>query len=506
MQHTLTFLFTAALALAVRYSHGLALPVQQTPSRSAVLGKAVAKHGLTVEKRDAGKAVASSGLRVTASNETAQGLPVQSKTSAKHTVLAQKVSSHMRFRRYDPVLVRPNAKEGLVDKVNVGVIVKTFFGTHLQHHTFSIDMVMTARWHDPRVVKFINKSHDKLSMAWSQALELLWMPGIVVTNRDIESYEIVSASVTIFRSGEVVRVERARAEIMKKYELEAYPFDTQHLAVNIASSKYMSNEVVLIPDTNASGVAETQWGGYELEGWHTESLTARDGNLKKSRFVLEADVQRSGQKYYEEHLVPAFIALTISWAVFYFPFANPFITPRLALSVLALLVFTNLMVQSSKALPGAAPFNWNDLFNQQIQSLMFLTIVLNISSEIATHSYQNEKLGKGINNQAKLFVPLLSVLNIVIILGSGKRHWMTLDHATNLTKAALVMFCACWFAKDCYSFDLHRGLVQKVKGLTPEEVAAASTAGGLGIAAAAGGGGQGDADCDAGGDGGDGGC
>ena len=56
MQHTLTFLFTAALALAVRYSHGLALPVQQTPSRSAVLGKAVAKHGLTVEKRDAGKA------------------------------------------------------------------------------------------------------------------------------------------------------------------------------------------------------------------------------------------------------------------------------------------------------------------------------------------------------------------------------------------------------------------------------------------------------------------
>merc|ERR1719262_1608393 len=96
-------------------------------------------------------------------------------------------------------------------------------------------------------------------------------------------------------------------------------------------------------------------------------------------------MKRQLDKYQEQHLVPTFIVLTISWCVFYFPFAGPFIMPRLALSVLALLTFTNLMLKSSRELPGSAPFNWNDLFNQQIQALMFTTIVTNISTEVVFH-------------------------------------------------------------------------------------------------------------------------
>merc|ERR1719287_348876 len=107
---------------------------------------------------------------------------------------------------------------------------------------------------------------------------------------------------------------------------------------------------------------------------------------------MDIEVRRSLDKYSQDHLMPSFIILTISWAVFYFPFANPFITPRLALSIIALLTFTNLMVKSIKELPGSAPFNWNDLFNQQIQSLMFVTIILNIASEICDHTFENHPL------------------------------------------------------------------------------------------------------------------
>merc|ERR1719487_2473619 len=270
------------------------------------------------------------------------------------------------------------------------------------------------------------------------------MPGIVVTNRNIEKYEIVSASISIHRSGQVLRVERARADIMMKYQLAAYPFDTQNLAVKIASSKYMLDEVKLLPDTNSSGVSEGVWGLYDLLSWKMSTYHTKDGVLEKSRGMLNLELKRGIGKYYEDHLLPSAIALTISWAVFYFPFANPFITPRLALSILALLTFTNLMVKSTKELPGAAPFNWNDLFNQQIQTLMFLAIVLNIASEIAFHSFDKQKLSRTMNHEAKILMPIVGIVNVTLVLGSGKYGWMALGLCTTITKVSVGVFGICY--------------------------------------------------------------
>jgi len=387
-------------------------------------------HGLSIEGK--GKEVTAGRLKLKASVMAADSSPIS------HTALAQELVKDVAFSNVDPVLVRPNQDKG-VDTVNVGLMIMNFFGTNLKEHTFSIDMVMSARWKDERAIALIPEGLDELSMAWSQALKLLWMPGIVVTNRDIEKYEIVSASVTIYRTGEVLRVERAQARIMMKFQLEAYPFDTQHLAVKVASSKYMLDEVVLTSDKNASGVDENIWGLYDMDKWDTKIYESRDGFLQKSRATLDVKVTRHISKYYEDHLVPSFIALTISWAVFYFPFANPFITPRLVLSILALLTFTNLMVKSSKELPGAAPFNWNDLFNQQIQALMFITIILNIFSEIAVHQFHNERLARKMNNDAKVLIPALSILNILVILSAGRYDWMELARATTITKSTLAI-------------------------------------------------------------------
>jgi hypothetical protein len=218
---------------------------------------------------------------------------------------------------------------------------------------------------------------------------------------------------------------------MKKFALQDYPFDTQRLTVRIASSKYMLNELVLLPDKGVvnghyvSGVKENIWGLYSFERWDANSYNTSDGVLEKSRGAMEITLKRKITKYYEDHLVPSFIALMISWAVFYFPFANFFITPRLALSILALLTFTNLMVKSSKELPGAAPFNWNDLFNQQIQTLMFITILLNICAEIAFHTFKKEGLARLMNNHAKVLMPMMSIINIVMILGGGASVYVT---------------------------------------------------------------------------------
>merc|ERR1719424_182646 len=118
---------------------------------------------------------------------------------------------------------------------------------------------MSLRWQDPRVVQIIPKHLDKLVLSTREADDKIWMPKIVVTNRDIEMYEIISSSVTIFRSGEVSRVERALVRILYKFALDDYPFDTQNLKLIIASTKYMMDDVVLQPSLNrkVNGVDET---------------------------------------------------------------------------------------------------------------------------------------------------------------------------------------------------------------------------------------------------------
>jgi len=345
-----------------------------------------------------------------------------------------------------PLIQRPSFGKK-VDMVKFGVWAKNFYGTDLKKMTFKLDMVLSLRWVDQRVTSLIPAGVDKLTLAWDQALKKVWMPAVVVTNRDIDKYEIISSSVTVFRTGEVLRVERAQTRIMKKFLLEDYPFDKQDLEVKVASSKYMLDEVALVPDVNASGVDEDIWGLYSLKKWNTEVFEDRDRYLQKSRGVLNIYVKRQLGKYFDDHLVPTAIILTISCAVFYFPFAGPFVTPRLALSILSLLQFTNLLMKSAKELPGSAPFNWNDLFNQQIQAMMFITITLNIFTEIAHHTFLNEKVARMTNHEGKILIPLLSLVNVVIVLGSGSLKWMTLFHATILTKALIICTLASYGAK-----------------------------------------------------------
>mmetsp|Transcript_52927 Transcript_52927/g.84115 ORF Transcript_52927/g.84115 Transcript_52927/m.84115 type:complete len:498 (+) Transcript_52927:100-1593(+) len=425
-------------------------------------------------------------------------MEIQGTSGSAQKPLSQNVSNpsvliQRQRRATNPILVRPNAGNG-VDKIMFGLIAKNFFGAILKRNRFNIDIVLSIRWTDPRVIRLIPAGLDNVTIAWSQALDLIWMPGIVVANKDIEMYEVISASITIYRSGEVMRVERAQARCMKKYLLQEYPFDEQGLEVQVVSSKYMLDEVVLVPNMNTSAVEENIWGLYDLTSWSISVYDDYNGDLRKSRGKLVMNLRRNIDKYVDDHLVPTFIVLTISWAVFYFPFGkdrNPFITPRLALSILSLLTFTNLMVKSSKELPGPAPFNWNDLFNQQIQCMLFLTIVLNICSEIFLHHFDEVGIAKMMNNEAKFLLPFASLLNIGVILSAGMYKWMSLYLATILTKTFIVLTILFYAAY----IIMHWKRRQSTK------------AGGEELAVAAADEGEGeDADCDGGDDGGDGGC
>jgi len=338
-------------------------------------------------------------------------------------------------------IFRPNAGKG-PETIFFGLFGKSFYGVGLKDNNFVIDIVMTLKWIDKRVIALIPDGLDDLTLSKKESEMKIWLPGMAVTNRAIKAYDLVSTSVLINRKGEVFKVERSTVKVKNQYVLNDYPYDTQKLVVKIASSKYMIDEVVLKPAKEGNGCAKDLMHGYSYNFVDVGSKAVQDvnGALKKSRGLLTITVAREPQQYFQSHLIPTFLITCISCGVFYFPFVAPFITPRVALSILALVAFTNLSIASTAALPAGAPYNWNDCFNQTILMLMFTNVCMNIFSEICFHQLKVNDVATSMNAHCKILMPLVCALTTGTILTTAGPHgWMSLATVSVFVKILIIV-------------------------------------------------------------------
>lgn len=337
----------------------------------------------------------------------------------------------------DDISIRPHAG-GAPEMVSFGIYGKNFYGLDMNHEAFTIDSVMTLQWSDSRAAKLLPSGQKSLTLSEKDSKSKLWLPDVAITNHNIKGYELISTSVTVNSSGTVTKVERSLSIIKNRYVVTAFPWDTQVLTLKIASATYMLDDVKLVPDKNPdiSGVTKNflDGEGFTLVSAETSEFEEIDGALKKSRGVMAITVHRDIDKYFQSHFVPAILLMTISYAVFWFPFITPFITPRLALSILALLSFTTLTLKTDKMLPPGAPLTWNDVFNQNCQMLMFFTICLNIFAEVTLHQLKRGDLARQINHECKVLWFGMLGSTLIVILGTD---WNMLTTASLITKVML---------------------------------------------------------------------
>jgi len=319
---------------------------------------------------------------------------------------------------------RPQANgPGKADIVYFGLYGKTFYGVDLKEQQYTIDSVMTLQWTDARAISLVPEGQDEFTLASEDAAEKLWMPSVDITNRIVTRFDRISSSVTIARDGKVTKVERTLAVIKNKFILQDYPFDKQTLQLNIASTKYMLSEVLLTPIGNKefSGLRKGFFDGeeYMSRGVKIKAYEDIDGSLQKSRGAMEIDVDRSLSRFQRNFLLPAILYLCISCGVFWLPFSPTFVTPRIALSIFILLVFSGLAARSDGELPSGAPYNWIDLMCFTIQLHMFTVVCLNIFTEIAYHSMKCTVTAVHISNELKLVAPLVATVSMGTILAAS---------------------------------------------------------------------------------------
>jgi len=350
----------------------------------------------------------------------------------------------------DIVTARPKASAGTPDEVTFGIYAKTFLGASMKENSFDLDYVLLLKWNDPRVAGVLPAGMNQQTLSADQADKTIWMPEVVVTNRAIKGYEVISTVVIVHKNGDVEKVQRATVTCRNIFNLEQYPWDTQQFRLKIASREYMLDELVLKPSKNMSesGVNDAIFDAwqYNLDAWKVYSFEETDGAMKKSRGVLQIDGKHSLDKYGEAHLMPTTLLLIISFAVFWFPFMTPFVTPRMVLSVLALLAFTGFMIKSSELLPPGSPTNWNDVFNECVLVLMSAAIVINTLSEVSEHQLHLPHLGQTINHEAKIVYPAHSAILLSIVVWGGKYQWISVGTAQVLVRVVFAIITSGYIA------------------------------------------------------------
>lgn len=317
--------------------------------------------------------------------------------------------------------VRPSASERKPDVVEFGIYIKNFYGGSLRKKNFHVDSIITLKWKDERVKDIIPEGQDTMTMDTSQATASIWLPEIAITSRDILSHEKISFAYIASKDGTVTEFMRTLTGCKNEYHLENYPFDNQNMTMLIASSKYMNNELVLKPldDTRYSGVEDNI---FDYKGWHYKghkqfAFLEENGMLKKSRGAIQIRVKGDRDGYIENHMMACVLYLQISWAVFWIPFVPAFSTPRVVMSILAILVFTQRMVITNSKLPLCGmPVNWHEIWNMLVGRLMASVIYFNVYTEFAFHVLKCETAARAMNTELKMWFPITATILLGFML------------------------------------------------------------------------------------------
>jgi hypothetical protein len=351
--------------------------------------------------------------------------------------------------------LRPNIG-GSPDVVGFAIYVKNFFGMKITKNEFSVDVVLTLRWTDPRVSKLVPAGTHDVTISLLEAKSNIWMPDIVIANRAISGQERISAAVKLYKEGTVVKTERLLLRVKQHFDVTAFPFDYQAPKLILSSATLMSEDLVLtvLSDDTLKGAKPGLFDHREFEFVSDETTVFNevDGNLKKSRGKLVMTLKRDWTRYLQTTILPEIFLILISFTVFWMPRAQPFAMPRVATNLISFLTLMTLSINTARMLPAdRAGMSWIELFADSMQMQNSLILFLNVFVDWVYCTLDLKELGEKMTNQLAVLFPLMgSVVVLICFMGRSGEH---LDFMQNLIRLWMFGVQATWI---CYTMRVIR--------------------------------------------------
>jgi len=312
--------------------------------------------------------------------------------------------------------------------VSFAIYVKNFFGMKTNKNQFTVDVVLTLRWMDPRVSKLVPADTPAVTISLADAKKNIWLPDMVVTNRDIKGQERISTAVEVHKDGTVVKTERSLLRVKQHFDVTAFPFDYQRPKIIVASATLMSEDLVLqaMPEATLQGAKPGLFEDREFQfvSDATTVFEEVDGSLKKSRGILTMTLRRDWTRYLQTTILPEIFLILISFTVFWMPRAQPFAMPRVATNLISFLTLMTLSINTAKKLPhDRAGMAWIELFADSMQMQNSLILFLNVFVDWVYCTLDLKELGEKMTNQLAVLFPLMgSVVVLMCFMGTSGEH------------------------------------------------------------------------------------
>jgi len=167
-----------------------------------------------------------------------------------------------------------------------------------QTGTFEGNLDLRLRWNDPNMIFDARKmGANRLTFAQEAATKKLagiWNPAITLANGKVQ---VLEQGMFIYADGTVIHIQRLQGTFDAKYNLAAFPFDTQSLPIRLVSRKYNMDQVSLTQDQidiNKSGLRQgiilSAWKPKRVEfatsrtrGWNGEYFSEMEARILVSR-------------------------------------------------------------------------------------------------------------------------------------------------------------------------------------------------------------------------------
>jgi len=268
------------------------------------------------------------------------------------------------------VAERPNAS-GTITEVTYGVFLIDIDEIDDVRQRFNVDMFVNIAWQDTRLALPENEWSDQIRRF---PMSEIWTPrGLIVNDRGLEAQ--LPLVVDVDALGNVVHRQRMSGELAVDLDLKDFPFDTQHLSIDVVSYQYSPNEFRFSRNTTAAANTES----FSVEGWTFRLLeidysefSVPAAGVVRPQMSLIVEAKRNAQYYLLTMFLPMALIVFMSWTAFWIqPNVVP---PRIAISTASIFSLIAFGFSIRLSLPRVSYVTRADLFVIGCTLLVFLAL------------------------------------------------------------------------------------------------------------------------------------
>lgn len=240
--------------------------------------------------------------------------------------------------------------------------------------------------------------------------------------KEIEDPQIITDSI----NGKMWAIMKMKCVMKENWDVHDFPFDKQHLKVQIENTLFDNKSLIFVPDTAGSKFDEKE----AIDGWIISNFKVSNNNNDYetgfgddsnnyqvfSTFNMQMDIERNAWGLFAKIFIGMYIAFLIS--IISFTPRPSELEPRFGLPVGGLFAAVGNKYIIDSLLPESSSFSLVDTLHAFTFFAIFITLVVSAVA-LKLHDYGREEQSLKVNRiGSRIVVITYVILNIIAIVSA----------------------------------------------------------------------------------------